>query len=84
MLLQYAVDFFREVTRFSMVILVHAGSELEYRKGCIIPLPSLMEGSITVVHLGLLSIRVLNSKTIAPIDLILLHNKEYTCGSVLL
>ena len=30
-----------------------------------------------------LSIRSRNSKTIAPIDLIFLHKKEYTCGSVL-
>ena len=44
-----------------------------------------------VMHLGLfvrlsvcLSVRVRNSKTIAPIDLFFLREKEYTRGSVLL
>ena len=47
---------------------------------------SLSERSAKVMHLGLLvcmSVQTRNSKTIAPIDLIALHKKYYTRGSVL-
>ena len=46
-----------------------------------------MESSTRVMHFGMFvcvvcfSIRARNSKTIAPIDLILLHKKYYACGS---
>ena len=44
---------------------------------------SLLERSARVMHLGLF-VCLRNSKTIAPIDLIFVHKKCYTRGSVLL